>query len=78
MKFSFKNWRKESNAILVLITLILANGSIFSEQLITLLHEAPFTVSPKVDEWIIWTLKVITFVMSVISIFTKKKDDKID
>lgn len=78
MSFKFKNWKKESNAILVLITLILANGSVFSDQLITLLHEAPFPVSKRLDEWIIWTLKVLTFVMSFISIFTKKKDDTID
>lgn len=75
MSFKWKNWNKESNAILVLITLILANGSVFSDQLITILHEAPFEVSRAVDDWIIWLLKVLTFLMSVAAIFTKKKDD---
>ena len=78
MSFKWKNWRKESDGILVLIALILANSSVFSDQLITLLKEAPFTVSDKVYEYIVWLLKALTFLMSLVTIFTKKKEKQIN
>lgn len=74
MKISISNWNKEANGLLTLATSIVATFMAFADQVIALLHEAPFPVPESADVWIRWTLKMSTLILSIVTVFTKKTD----
>lgn len=71
MNISIKNWSAAPSSALALATSIVATFMAFADQIISLLHEAPFPVPASVDAWITWTLKVATLTLSILTVFTK-------
>lgn len=71
MNISIKNWNQSPSSALALATSIVATFMAFADQIIILLHEAPFPVPAAVDAWIQWTLKVATLGLSIATVFTK-------
>lgn len=71
---SLKNWNKEANGWLVLAMSIVGTLTAFSNEVINILHEAPFPVPASADHWIQWLLKVATLTLSIITVFTKRTE----
>lgn len=76
MKFTIKNWNKEANAVLVMVSGIIGSITAFTPQFLSVLHEAPVPISETVDLWITWVLKMATITLALFSIFTKNKEAK--
>ena len=71
---SISNWNKEANGFLVLAMSIVGTLTAFSNEVINILHEAPFPVSPIVDDWIMWLLKLATLTLSIVTVFTTRSE----
>jgi hypothetical protein len=73
MKISLSNWNKTASNGLVIATGIIGNLTIYAPQFLSVLHEAPIEIPMVVDEWVTWTLKIATGVLTLLSVFTKKE-----
>lgn len=76
MDIKFSNWNKESHTALVVLGGVIASLTAFMPQFLSVLHEAPFTISTEVDNWIFWIFKMATVVLAGLSIFYKSPDEE--
>lgn len=74
-KFTVRNWNKEANAVLVMWSGIIGSITAFTPQFLAVVHESPIPISPMLDVWVTWILKLATITLALFSIFTKKKED---
>lgn len=72
--WSFKNWNKAANTLLTMITGIVGIVAVWSDEILSVLHEAPFPVSESVDIWVKWVLKITSLILTVITLGNKKQD----
>jgi predicted membrane channel-forming protein YqfA (hemolysin III family) len=76
MDIKFSNWNKESHTTLVVLGGVIASLTAFMPQFLSVLHEAPFTISTEVDNWIFWIFKMATVVLAGLSIFYKSPEEE--
>ena len=74
MNIQLSNWRKPAHEALVMASGIVGSATAFTPQLLSVLHESPFPVSPLVDEWVEWILKLATVCLAGLTIFSKKQE----
>lgn len=72
---TFKNWNKKPGEAIALIFAIVALAFAWSNEFLSILHEAPFPVSKNVDSWVQWILKLTMSVLGFIMLVSKKKND---
>ena len=72
MKISLKHWKDQAAPKLVAATGVVGTLAVYKDEILTLLHDAPFPVSTCVDAWVGWTLKVAATVLTILTVCTKK------
>ena len=73
-KFTIKNWNKEANAKLIVASGIIGSITAFTPQFLAVIHEAPIQITPLLDAWVTWILKLATIILAFLAIFTKKEN----
>lgn len=75
-KFSIHNWKLPASQTLLAWTGAIGTLAVYKDEVLALLHEAPFPVPVTVDHWITWVLKASATVLTLLSVFTKGKTDE--
>lgn len=75
---SLSNISSIASAKIVNLTMLIAGCAIYIDQILEMIHSAPFPVSPLVDEWIRWIIRVAGTIMVIYTAMSKKKDIDID
>lgn len=73
--FSWKNWNKKPGNVLTTIFGIVSILLSVQDEFLNILHSAPFPVSFTVDEWVKWLLKLAVWVVGLLMVFNRKKND---
>jgi uncharacterized membrane protein len=73
--FSWKNWNKKTNAVLTAFAGIVGTVAVWNEEILSVIHEAPFPISTEIDLWVKWILKISSLALTIITLGTKKKND---
>jgi hypothetical protein len=74
INWSFKNFNKAANTLLTMISGIVGIIAVWNEEVLSVLHEAPFPVSDSVDIWVKWILKISSLALTIITLGSKKQD----
>lgn len=74
-KIGWRNWNKAANATLTGLAGIFGIIAVYRDEIISVMHLAPFEISHKVDEYIIWILKVVALILTMVTLGTRKKND---
>lgn len=77
-ELSFSNIKRQASASLVNLTMAVAGCAIFVDEILKILHRAPFPVSPNVDAWVKWIVEVAALIMIIYTALSKKKDVSVD
>lgn len=72
MTLSLKHWKQQAAPALVAATGAVGTLAVYKDEVLMLIHDAPFPVPPSVDAWIGWTLKVAATALTILTVFTKK------
>jgi uncharacterized membrane protein len=73
--FSWKNWNKKTNAVLTAFAGIVGTIAVWNEEILSVIHEAPFPISTEIDLWVKWILKISSLTLTIVTLGTKKKND---
>ena len=73
--FSFHNWKLPASQTLTAWTGAIGTLAVYKDEVLALLHEAPFPVADTVDHWVTWILKASATVLTILTIFTKKPEN---
>ena len=69
--FSTKNLTKNANALLTLCAGSIGLLAVWSKQVLLIIHQAPFPVSPNIDIWVDWILKVVASILGFWTLLSK-------
>ncbi len=72
--WSFKNFNKAANTLLTMISGIVGIVAVWNEEVLAVLHEAPFPVADSVDIWVKWVLKISSLALTIITLGSRKQD----
>ena len=72
---TFKKWNKKPGEAIALIFAIVALAFAWSNEFLSILHEAPKKKKKNVDSWVQWILKLTMSVLGFIMLVSKKKND---
>lgn len=75
LNLSWKNWNKTTSAVLTAVTGIVGTVAVWNEEILSVLHQAPFPISDEIDLWVKWSLKFTTLVLTIATIGSKKRND---
>lgn len=70
---SLKNWNKPASQTLITIAGVVGTLTAYQDEVLGILHDAPFPVSTEIDLWVKWLLKASTTFLTILVVFTKKQ-----
>jgi hypothetical protein len=72
---SWRNWNKKPGNVLTTIFGMLSILLSVQDEFLNILHSAPFPVPTTVDDWFKWLLKASVWLVGVLMVLSRKKND---